>query len=105
MPQLGSLVRHVRSVAEHRYERWLEERLERRLGIDAAGVDHDLARLGAPLAGLAHAYAYQPIQLRVFARIVRAAAIEPARYVMIDFGSGKARALVLGAECGFKRLV
>lgn len=79
--------------------------MERRLGIDTAGIDHDLARLGVSPAGLAHAYAYQPVQLRVFARILRAAAIEPADYVMIDFGSGKARALILGAEHGFKRLV
>ena len=79
--------------------------MERRLGIDTAGVDHDLARLGVPPASLAHAYAYQPVQLRVFARILSAAPIEPANYVMVDFGSGKARALILGAEHGFKRLI
>lgn len=105
MQRLDSLVRDVRSVATHRYESWLERRMERRLGIDTAGIDHDLAGLGVPAAGLVHAYAYQPVQLRVFARIVRAAAIEPANYVMVDFGSGKARALILGAEYGFKRLV
>ena len=105
MQELGRLVRRVRSVATGRYESWLERRMERRLGIDTAGIDHDLAGLGVPVAGLAHAYAYQPIQLRVFARIIRAAAIEPANYVMVDFGSGKARALILGAEYGFKRLI
>lgn len=105
MQPLGRLMRHVRSVATHRYETWLERRMERRLGIDTAGIDHDLAGLGVPVAGLAHAYAYQPIQLRVFTRIIRAAAIDPANYVMVDFGSGKARALILGAECGFKRLI
>jgi hypothetical protein len=105
MQQLTRLVRHVGSMATHRYESWLERRMEQRLGIDTAGIDHDLAGLGVPPAGLAHAYAYQPVQLRVFARMIRAAAIEPANYVMVDFGSGKARALILGAECGFKRLV
>lgn len=105
MHELGRLVRHARSVAAHRYERWLEGRMERRLGIDTAGIDHDLARLGVSPEGLVHAYAYQPVQLRVFARIIRAAAIEPANYVMVDFGSGKARALILGAEYGFKRLL
>lgn len=105
MQPLGRLMRHARSVAMHRYESWLERRMERRLGIDTAGIDHDLARLGVPAAGLAHAYAYQPVQLRVFARIIRAAAIEPSNYVMADLGSGKARALILGAEYGFKRLV
>jgi hypothetical protein len=105
MQRLDSLVRHLGSVATHRYESWLERRMERRLGIDTAGIDHDLAGLGVPAAGLVHAYAYQPVQLRVFARIVRAAAIEPANYVMVDFGSGKARALILGAEYGFKRVV
>src|SRR5262245_10773651 len=105
MPRLGRLVRRVRSVAAHRFESWLERRMEQRLGIDTAGVDHDLARLGVPAVNLAHAYAYQPVQLGVFARILRAAPIEPANYVMVDFGSGKARALILGAEHGFKRLI
>ena len=105
MQPLGRLLHHARSEAAHRYEAWLERRMERRLGIDTAGIDHDLARLGVQPAGLVHAYAYQPVQLRVFARILRAAAIEPADYVMIDFGSGKARALILGAEYGFKRLI
>jgi hypothetical protein len=105
MPRLGRLARRVRSEAAHRLESWLERRMERRLGIDTAGVDHDLARLGVPSASLAHAHAYQPVQLRVFARILRAAPIEPANYVMVDFGSGKARALILGAEHGFRRLI
>ncbi len=105
MQPLGRLVAHARAVAAGRYEGWLETRMERRLGIDTAGIDHDLAGLGVPAAGLAHAYAYQPVQLRVFARILRTAAIEPALYTMIDFGSGKARALILGAEYGFKRLI
>lgn len=105
MQPLGRLIARAHAVAKGRYEGWLERRMERRLGVDTAGIDHDLARLGVSPAGLAHAYAYQPIQLQVFARMVRAAAIEPADYVMLDFGSGKARALILGAECGFKRLV
>src|SRR5262249_10652688 len=98
-------MRHAKSVAAARYEDWLERRMEQRLGIDTAGIDHDLAGLGVPPADLVHAYAYEPVQLRVFARIIRAAAIEPANYVMVDFGSGKGRALILGAECGFGRLV
>lgn len=105
MERLGHLVSRVRSVAAGRYEGWLEARMEQRLGIDTAGIEHDLAGLGVPQAGLAHAYAYQPVQLHVFARMVRAAAINPAQHVMIDFGSGKARALILGAEYGFKRLI
>ena len=105
MEQLGRLVSRVKSVAVARYELWLEARMERRLGIDTAGIDHDLAGLGVPHAGLAHAHAYQPVQVRVFARIMRAAGIEPARHVMVDFGSGKGRALILGAEYGFKRQI
>lgn len=105
MQSLGRLVAHARAVAAGRYEGWLEARMERRLGVDTAGIEHDLAGLGVPAAGLAHAHAYQPIQLSVFARMLRAAAIEPALYTMVDFGSGKARALILGAEYGFQRLI
>src|SRR3954465_3747714 len=102
---LRRMVAHARAVAAGRYEGWLEARMERRLGVDTAGIEHDLAGLGVPAAGLAHAHAYQPIQLSVLARMLRAAGIEPARYTMVDFGSGKGRALILGAEYGFERLI
>src|ERR1043166_2809779 len=65
-------MRHAGSVAAARYESWLERRMEQRLGIDTAGIDCDLARLGVARADLVHAYAYQPVQLRVFGRIIRA---------------------------------
>jgi SAM-dependent methyltransferase len=41
----------------------------------------------------------------MFRAILRAAQIDPRRYVFVDFGSGKGRALVLAAEQGFQRVV
>src|ERR1041384_8019234 len=92
-------MRHAGSVAAARYESWVERGMEQRLRIDTAGIDCDLARLGVARADLVHAYAYQPVQLRVFARIIRAAAIEPADYVMVDFGSRQTRGGGVGAGC------
>src|SRR6185436_5346788 len=93
MQRLDSLVRDVRSVATHRYESWLERRMERRLGIDTAGIDHDLAGLGVPAAGLVHAYAYQPVHLRVGIRVheTRSWNAEPGE-VVVDAGGVDAQA-------------
>jgi SAM-dependent methyltransferase len=102
---LHRVIRRARTIAAHRYEQWLETRFERRYGIDTSGTCDDLEALGVTGEALAHAHGYEPVQIPVFRRIVRACGIEPRAYAMVDFGCGKGRALVLGAEAGFKRLI
>jgi len=100
--QLG--LETVRRRLVGRYEEWRHRGLDRRYGIDTSCTKNPAADAGALLAAY-HGYHYEPIQLDVFKRIVRALPISPARLTLIDFGCGKGRALVLAAEHGFRRVV
>jgi len=64
-----------------------------------------LCALGAEGENSALAYGYEGVQPGVFRAMVRAAAIAPGGFGCVDFGSGKGRALVLAAECGFRRVI
>ena len=99
------LVQRAVELARHRYRGWQEERLDRKYGIDTRGVVDDLAALGARGESLTHAYGYEPVQPAMFRTILHAACVDPGEYAFVDFGSGKGRALVLAAECGFRRVI
>jgi len=88
-----------------RYNTWREKHFDRRFGISTFGIEYDLLALGATGPHVAHAEAYEPIQIPVFSAIISAARIDPRHYSFIDFGCGKGRALVLAAEHGFKRMI
>ena len=90
---------------KHRYNAWQERRFDRHFGISTAGIEYDLAGLGATGQHLAQAEAYEPIQLPVFKTIMDALTIDPRNYAFIDFGAGKGRALVLAAEQGFRHVI
>jgi SAM-dependent methyltransferase len=100
-----ALARAARDSVVWRYSRWLEARFDHRYGVDTCGLHRDLAALGAGGEHLPHAYGYQPVQPRMFRAILRAAQIDPREFAFVDFGSGKGRALLLAAECGFPRIV
>jgi SAM-dependent methyltransferase len=99
------LVRAARDSVVARYSLWLEERFDHRYGVDTCGLHNDLAALGAGGEHLPHAYGYEPVQPRMFRAILRAAQIDPREFAFVDFGSGKGRALLLAAQCGFPRIV
>ncbi len=85
-----------------RYGEWRDDSLDRKYGIDTRGA----AMPAAASAGRApHGYPYEPIQLAVFNRIMRALPHDPAGLAFVDFGSGKGRALVLAALGGFRRVI
>src|SRR3954471_19916698 len=90
---------------KHRYNAWQEKRFDRQFGITTAGIEYDLAALGATGQHLAQAEAYEPIQLPVFKTIMDSVTIDPRNYAFIDFGAGKGRALVLAAEQGFRHVI
>jgi len=99
------LVRAVEHSVTERYARWQEDRFDRRYGVDTRGIEDDLASLGATGEHLPDAYGYEPVRATVFRAIMRALAIDPLRYVFVDFGSGKGRALLLAAQYGFRRVI
>ena len=88
-----------------RYEDWMEGSLDRKYGIETAGIHDDIAALGASGRNLGEAVRYEPIEVLKFHRMIRAADIEPREFSFVDYGCGKGRAVVLAAECGFKRVV
>jgi predicted RNA methylase len=100
-----ALARAARDSVVGRYSRWLEGRFDRTYGVDTCGLHDDLAALGAGGEHLPYAYGYEPVQRRMFRAILRAAQIDPREFVFVDFGSGKGRALLLAAQCGFRRVV
>jgi SAM-dependent methyltransferase len=101
----AALASSTRNFAAERYARWRDASIDRKYGIDTQGIDDDLAALGAAGDSLRDAYGYEPVQVPVFRAIISAAGVDPRRYVMVDFGSGKGRALVLAAESGFRHVI
>lgn len=96
----ASIARHVAA----RYGEWRDDSLDRKYGIDthSAGTPAPAAGEGACAP---HGHHYEPIQLAVFNRIMRALPHDPAGLAFVDFGSGKGRALVLAALRGFRRVI
>jgi SAM-dependent methyltransferase len=88
-----------------RYYDWREAAFDRKYGIETCGVLTDIAALGGTGESVAHGNYYEPIQLPVFRRIVRALPLAPARLTFVDYGSGKGRALLLAAQSGFRRAI
>jgi SAM-dependent methyltransferase len=81
---------------------WRDGALDRTYGIETCELVATPQGVGEHSA---HGVRYEPIQLDVFRRIMAALAIDPKGYTFLDFGSGKARALVLAAEYGFRRII
>jgi hypothetical protein len=88
-----------------RIQRWSDARIDRKFGIDTCGINDDLHALGVRSENSSHGHGYEAIQIPVFNRIIKKLPIDVRDYCFIDYGSGKARALVLAAEAGFKRVI
>lgn len=86
-----------------RYEEWRDGAVDRKYGIDTCGTQD--AAAAARIAAQCHGYHYEPIQLAVFGRIMKALPADPSGLTFIDLGSGKGRALVLAALHGFRRVI
>ena len=87
-----------------RYGEWRDDSLDRKYGIDTSGAAMPAADSGGR-ASAPHGYHYEPIQLAVFDRIMRALPHDPAGLAFVDLGSGKGRALMLAALRGFRRVI
>jgi SAM-dependent methyltransferase len=86
----------------NRLHDWRDGALDRTYGIETC---EQVAKPNGVGEHSAHGVHYEPIQLDVFRRIMAALAIDPKGYTFVDYGSGKARALVLAAEYGFRRII
>lgn len=74
---------------------------ERRLGIQTEAVI-ELSELGIDNPECKY---YSPTEYNSFAKMMRAAKINPCEHVFLDFGAGLGRAMILAAAYPFKRIL
>ncbi|MGI9108047.1 MAG: class I SAM-dependent methyltransferase [Pyrinomonadaceae bacterium] len=79
-------------------------RFDARHGVRTAGCV-DLRELGVEGQSVAHANDYEPINTKLFGKILRTLPIKHEDFVFIDFGSGMGRALLLAAEFPFRQII
>jgi SAM-dependent methyltransferase len=87
-----------------RIRRSIDERFDREYGVDTSG---SIMRqgLGVESDSTEHATGYQAVFPQPFLEVLRQLPIDHSRFVFVDFGSGKGRALLLAAQFPFKRIV
>ncbi len=81
------------------FDRWGD----RRLGIDASGL-HKPGELALDGDNARYAVEYFGTPALLFQHALASLEIEPERFVFVDFGCGKGRALLLAAERPFRRV-
>jgi SAM-dependent methyltransferase len=73
-------------------------------GTDTAGIiplwQLNIASKNAKLGGR-----YQPVREDEFRPVIKRLEVDPASYVFIDLGCGKARALIIAAQLGFAEVI
>jgi len=79
-------------------------RFDSRNGVKTAGCV-DLRELGVEGRSVAHANHYEPINTKLFGKILRTLDIKHEDFVFVDFGSGMGRALLLAAEFPFRKII
>lgn len=83
--------------------RYLDKRFDRRLAVDTAGIvklpEHDS---DPRFKSCSH---YEPIPHSLFFRALRQIPVDYSKFVFVDFGCGKGKALVLATELPFQRII
>jgi SAM-dependent methyltransferase len=108
--RIGLRLRRLAEIGREFVRDSLPDRKRQRFG--DAGYDWDYrvdttsANVGwrARLIGLLNS-SYQPIEAEIFREILTNAAIDFSPFTFIDVGSGKGRALLLGSEFSFHRII
>jgi SAM-dependent methyltransferase len=87
------------------FVRWkLDAAFDRRYGVDTSGKIH-LSELKIDSLNLPEATWYEPVSPLFFRRLMRGLSIDCEKYVFIDYGSGKGRALFLASEYSFAQVL
>jgi SAM-dependent methyltransferase len=98
----SSLRPSVRAEIREREQR--AKAFDERFGVDTAGCIHQ-TELNVKNPNQAHAVAYGGSDPKLFSDAFKALALDYHRYVFVDFGSGKGRALLMATAYPFKRIV
>jgi SAM-dependent methyltransferase len=99
MKKMGAQVGQLRSCNRHP-----ADPLDAEFGIDTSG----LIRAGAldiPDNRLEHVFAYQPVSSELLLQPLEILPLEYERWVFVDIGSGKGRALLLASRFPFKQII
>ncbi len=77
---------------------------DRRFGVETAG-NVELQDLKIDSPDVKHGIRYQPTPTGAFEAMVAALDVKVSDFVLVDFGCGKGRTLLLGAQLGFKKAI
>jgi len=99
---IGSLQPSVRAEIRKRKER--EASFDKQFGVDTAGCIHP-TNLNINSPNQLYGVSYGGSDPKYFRKAIEALPIDYSRFVFIDFGSGKGRAILMAADFPFKRIV
>jgi SAM-dependent methyltransferase len=87
-------------------QRHLDGAFDKRYGTDTAGkIPVSALSIQNPDSDPNDSNWYEGVSVKIFNQIVSHLNIRFGDFTLLDFGSGKGRALILGAECGFKKAI
>jgi SAM-dependent methyltransferase len=106
---LWGTIRLAKTAVWSRGRQWLRRRggpseFDRTHNVDTDGRLH-LSNFEIQDANWDYGIEYLPIEPGVFRQIIAASGIDPRRYVFLDFGCGKGRAVLLASEYPFRKVV
>ena len=97
------LQRWVQYGRSNPWRRYLDRRFDRRFAVDTAGI------LCLPELQSNHRFQhsnhYEPTNSSVFARALRQLAVDYRKFVFIDLGCGKGKALLLASDWPFRQVI
>lgn len=87
-------------------QRYLDSSFDRKYGTDTAGkIPVSALTIEDPDSDPNDSNWYEGVSVKIFDQIVRQLNIRFSDFTLVDFGSGKGRALILASEYGFRRAI
>lgn len=88
------------------FQRYLDSAFDKRYGTDTAGkIPVSALTIHNPDSDPNNSNWYEGVSVKIFNQIVSQLNIRFGDFTLLDFGSGKGRALILAADCGFKKAI
>ena len=98
------LATEVESRQKRRARQAIDERFDQAHGIDTGGIVR-VDALGVTGENVQHAVQYQPVFPEPVNEVMKQLPVDGGKFIFVDFGSGKGRALLLASEFPFRRIV
>jgi hypothetical protein len=88
------------------FQRYLDGAFDKRYGTDTAGkIPVSALLIDNRDSNPNDSNWYEGVSVKIFNQIVNNLNIRFEDFTLVDFGSGKGRALILGSECGFGKII